>query len=224
MLLVIVLFLFLGGLLYLYAESVGGHFVQHTAGGSKTFMMGQVNATGDKLFPIIALTHMPPLVSVIFIVALISALFPSADGAITALTSSLCIDIIGLQRRTDMNDVAKKKTRQRVHLLVAAMFLIFVLVYKWISNPSMIGLILKIAAYTYGPLLGLFSFGILTNRQVLDRFVPFVCILAPVICFILDKYQKTFFGSFEIGLELLIINGLLTFLGLLIISKKDIAP
>jgi Na+/proline symporter len=223
LLLVIVLFLFLGGLLYLYASSLGGHFVQVTDG-AKTiskFMMADVNATGDKLFPVIALNYMPPLVSVIFIVALISALFPSADGAITALTSSFCIDIIGMQRRTDMTEAAKKKTRQRVHLIVAAIFLVFVMIYKWVNNPSMIGLILKIAAYTYGPLLGLFSFGILTKRQVLDKFVPVVCIAAPIICFILDKYQKTFFGSFEIGLELLIINGLLTYTGLFIISKKS---
>jgi len=183
--------------------------------------MGNYNATGDKLFPFIALNHMPPLVSVIFIVALISALFPSADGAITAITSSFCIDIIGIQRRADMDDATRKKTRQRVHLLVAVLFLVFVLVYKWVNNPSMIGVILIVAAYTYGPLLGLFSFGILTKRKVKDKLVPVVCITAPIICFILDKYQQTFLGTFKIGLELLIINGLLTFLGLLIISKKD---
>ena len=219
LLLVIVLFLFLGGLLYLYAESIGGHF-SLLENGSKAFMIGDTVATGDKLFPVIALKYMPPLVSVIFIIALISALFPSADGAITALTSSFCIDIIGLQRRKDIDDAAKKKTRQRVHLSFAVLFLVFVMVYKWVNNPSMIGVILKVAAYTYGPLLGLFSFGILTKRTVQDRLVPIVCISAPVICFVLDKYQKAIFGSFEIGLELLIINGVLTFLGLLMISKK----
>ena len=217
-LLVIVLFLFLGGLLYLYGESIGGHFTD--TAGLKTFMIAGHNATGDKLFPIIALNYMPPLVAVIFIVALISALFPSADGAITALTSSFCIDILGMQRRTDIDDKIKKQTRQRVHLVVAALFLVFVLLYKWINNPSMIGLILKIAAYTYGPLLGLFSFGILTKRNVHDRLVPIVCVAAPIICFIIDKYQKLLFGTFEIGLELLIINGLLTFIGLLLITKK----
>jgi mannitol-specific phosphotransferase system IIBC component len=83
---------------------------------------------------------------------------------------------------------------------------------------------LKVAAYTYGPLLGLFSFGILTNRKVIDRFVPVVCVLAPVICFFLDKFQKDIFGKYEIGLELLIINGLLTFIGLFIISKPITVP
>jgi Na+/proline symporter len=202
MVVVIFLFLFLGGLLHLYGAQQA------------------VTATGDKLFPAVALSHMPAIVSVIFIIALISALFPSADGAITALTSSFCIDILGMQRKKDWTDKQKKKIRQRVHLLVAFVFLIFVLMFYQINNPSMIGVILKVAGYTYGPLLGLFTFGILTKRQVRDRLVPLVCIASPAICFFLDKFQKSIFGSFEIGLELLIINGLLTFLGLFLISKK----
>lgn len=204
---VLLLFLFLGGLLYLYAGQLG------------------VTVTGDKLFPEIALHHMPPIISVIFIIALISALFPSADGAITALTSSFCIDILGMNRREDWAEPKRKKVRQRVHLVVAFVFLVFVMIFKWVNDPSMIGVILKVAAYTYGPLLGLFSFGILTNRKVTDRLVPYVCVLAPVICFFLDKFQKDIFGKYEIGLELLIINGLLTFTGLFLISKPIvIAP
>lgn len=218
LLVVIVLFLFLGGLLYLYGESVGGHFVVEN--GKRMFMIGDLKAGGDKLFPIIALQYMPHIVSVIFIIALISALFPSADGAITALTSSFCIDLFGLQRRADWNDAQKKKFRQRIHLGFAAVFLLFVLVYKWVNNPSMINVILKVAAYTYGPLLGLFSFGMLTKRSVTDKLVPWVCLAAPLICFLIDINQKSIFGSFEIGLELLVINGLLTFIGLLMISKK----
>ncbi|WEK36224.1 MAG: sodium:solute symporter [Candidatus Pseudobacter hemicellulosilyticus] len=206
MLVVILLFLVLGGLLYLYASQES------------------ITATGDKLFPVIALQHMPPLISVIFIIALISALFPSADGAITALTSSFCIDILGMKRRANWSEAQQKKYRQRVHLAVAFVFLIFVLIFKWVNDPSMIGVILKIAAYTYGPLLGLFSFGILTRRQLNDRLAPLICVLAPVLCFVLDKYQRSIFGSFEIGLELLIINGLFTFIGLWAISKKGTIP
>lgn len=202
MMVVIGLFLFLGGLLHLYAGQQ------------------QLAVTGDKLFPEIALHHMPPIVSVIFIIALISALFPSADGAITALTSSFCIDILGMQRRSDWTDQEKKRIRQRVHLSVAFLFLVFVMIFYQVNNPSMIGVILKVAAYTYGPLLGLFTFGILSKRPVRDNLVPIICIASPVICFFLDKYQKKIFGSFEVGLELLIINGLLTFIGLLLISKK----
>ena len=202
---VLLLFLFLGALLHLYATQQG------------------VAATGDKLFPEIALRHMPPVVSIIFIIALISALFPSADGAITALTSSVCIDIIGIQRRDDMDEAWKKKLRQRVHLAVAFVFLLFVLMFYQINNPSMIGVILKVAAYTYGPLLGLFAFGILTRRSVQDKLVPLVCIAAPIICFFIDKYQKELFGEFQIGAELLILNGLFTFAGLLMISKNNSA-
>lgn len=202
MFVVIGLFLVLGGLLHLYAAQEG------------------VAATGDKLFPAIALGHMTPIISVVFIIALISALFPSADGAITALTSSFCIDILGMQRRNDWDEAEKKRIRQRTHLIFAAIFLLFVMVFEWINNNSMIGVILKIAAYTYGPLLGLFSFGILTKRVVNDRLAPIVCIVAPLICLVLDVFQKSIFGDFEIGLELLIINGGLTFIGLLLVSKK----
>ncbi|HVK47420.1 MAG TPA: sodium:solute symporter [Pseudobacter sp.] len=203
MFVVIGLFLVLGGLLHLYASQEG------------------ITATGDKLFPAVALNHMTPLISVVFIIALISALFPSADGAITALTSSFCIDILGMQRRGDWTEAEKKKIRQRTHLTFAVIFLLFVMVFNWINNNSMIGVILKIAAYTYGPLLGLFSFGILTKRSVKDELAPIVCILAPLLCLVLDIFQKSIFGDFEIGLELLIINGGLTFIGLLLISKKE---
>ena len=203
MLVVITLFLFLGGLLYLFASANG------------------LSVTGDKLFPSIALEHMPPAMSIIFIIALISALFPSADGAITALTSSFCIDILGIQRRQDWDEAKKKTIRQRIHVGFALVFLLFVMVYKWIDNPSMIGVILKVAAYTYGPLLGLFTFGIILKRNVVDKWVPLVCILSPLLCLLIDINQKALFGSFEIGLELLIINGLITFTGLLLISKKE---
>lgn len=221
MLLVILLFLVLGGLLYLYAENLGAAYTTVTENGKEVtrFMIDGKNATADKLFPLMALEYMPPIVSVIFIIALISALFPSADGAITALTSSFCIDILGIQRKEGWTDKKKKRVRQRVHLVFALIFLLFVMIFKWVNNPSMIGVILKVAAYTYGPLLGLFSFGILTKRAVSDKLVPIICIASPVICFFIDKFQKSIFGSFEIGLELLIINGLLTFLGLLAISK-----
>jgi Na+/proline symporter len=203
---VVLLFLFLGGLLYLFAGSNG------------------LSATGDKLFPTVALQHMPPLISVVFIIALISALFPSADGAITALTSSFCIDLLGLKRREDWDEEKKKKVRRTVHLSFAVVFLLLVMVFKWVNNQSMIGVILKVAAYTYGPLLGLFAFGILSRRRVTGSLVPVIAIAAPLICFLIDKFQKSIFGNFEIGLELLIINGALTFLGLLLISKPQYPP
>jgi Na+/proline symporter len=199
---VVLLFLFLGGLLYLYAAKNG------------------ITARPDRLFPTIALGEgMPAIISVIFIIALISALFPSADGAITALTSSFCIDLLGLKRRDDWTDKEKNSIRKRVHLIFAFVFLLFVMMFKWIDNPSMIGVILKVAGYTYGPLLGLFAFGILTKRKVNDKWVPYIAVAGPLICYFLDRYQKQIFGKFEIGLELIVINGLLVFLGLFIISS-----
>ena len=198
---VISLFLFMGGLLHLYGAQEN------------------LSTTGDQLFPDIALNHMPGIISIIFIIALISALFPSADGAMTALTSSLCIDIYGLKDKDWSND-KKEKFRKRIHLLVALAFLIMVIIFKIINDNSMIGLILKLAGFTYGPLLGLFAFGIFTKHKVKDQFVPIVCIAAPLLSFLIDKYQESLFGEFKIGLELLIINGLLTFFGLWLIRKK----
>ena len=207
MLFVISLFLFLGGLLHLYAAQLN------------------VTAVGDDLFPTLALQHMPPYLSIIFILALISALFPSADGAITALTSSFCIDIVGMQRNTQWDEAKKKKIRQRIHLGFAFLFLIIVLVFKWIDNKSIIDLLLKIASYTYGPLLGLFAFGILTQRNIKDKWAFLPCFIAPLLCLLLDYLQPYFFGSaptsFRIGQELLIINGLFTFIGLLLISSQN---
>ncbi|KUY29819.1 sodium:solute symporter [Elizabethkingia ursingii] len=201
MLVVIGLFLYMGGLLHLYGAR------EHVA------------SVGDGLFPAIALEHMSPVISVIFIIALISALFPSADGAMTALTSSFCIDILNIKNK-GWEEKKQEKVRKRVHIIVAISFLIMVLVFKWINDSSMIGIILKLAGFTYGPLLGLFVFGIFTKYKVKDHLVPYICIAAPVISYFIDKYQEQIFGEFKIGLELLLINGLLTFIGLFLIRKK----
>ena len=198
---VIGLFLYMGGLLHLYGAQ------EH------------VVSSGDQLFPDIALNHMPGFISIIFIIALISALFPSADGAMTALTSSLCIDIFGLKEKK-WDEKKKERFRKNIHLIVALAFLIMVVIFKVIDDKSMIGLILKLAGFTYGPLLGLFAFGIFTKFKVKDKLVPYVCIAAPAISFFIDKYQGKLLGDFQIGLELLIINGLLTFIGLWLIRKR----
>jgi Na+/proline symporter len=155
---------------------------------------------------------------VIFIIALISALFPSADGAITALTSSFCIDILNIQRRNDLSEKEKKRTRRMVHLGFTGVFLLIVLVFKYIDSQSMISVILKVASYTYGPLLGLFAFGILTKRTVNDDMVPAIAVAAPVLCYVLEMTQTYLFKDYKIGLELLVINGLFMFIGLWLTS------
>jgi len=200
---VLTLFLFLGGLLYLYAPQVG------------------VTASGDKIFPAVVMGHLPALLQLVFIIALISALFPSADGAITALTSSFCIDILGLKRRDDLGEGAQLRIRHRVHLAFCALFLLLVMVFKWIDSASMIGMILKLAGYTYGPLLGLFAFGLLSKRAVNDKLVPWVALAGPLLCALVDFNQQSLFGSYRIGLELLLINGLLVMAGLYLISSPS---
>jgi Na+/proline symporter len=197
--------MFLGGLLYLYAPLAG------------------VTATGDKIFSTIVMGQMPAALQIIFLIALVSALFPSADGAITALTSSFCIDLLGIQHRTDLTEGGKIRLRRRVHLGFAALFLVLVMVFKLADSPSMIVLILKLASYTYGPLLGLFAFGMITSRSLNNRLVPFVTIGAPILCAMIEFNQAHLLGHYRLGLELLMVNGILVFAGLFLISKRQVA-
>src|SRR4029453_10165923 len=159
----------------------------------------------------VALNYLPQAIAIIFIIGMISALFPSADGALTALTSSFCIDLLGLKRRDDLDEKRRKKIRMTVHLTFAVIFLICILVFQWINNKSIINIILELAGYTYGPLLGLFAFGILTKRQLNDGIaVTVICLIAPVICFFVSRYSGALFGGYQIGFELLLLNGIFT--------------
>ena len=188
------------------------------------FVQNNLNITGDNLFPSVALgllQSMPSYISIIFIIALISALFPSADGALTALTSSFCIDILGIKERTDLNEKQKRKIRLTVHLTMTTIFFISILIFREINSRSIIDKILDLAGYTYGPLLGLFSFGILTKRTLPDSFIiALIALVSPALCYLLQINSPHLFSGYVIGIEILIINGLLTFIGLLIISKK----
>lgn len=215
MVIVNLLFLTLGGLLYLYMIQKGAFYQD------KTFLFNGKNIIGDDLFPTIALFHLPQTISIIFIIALISALFPSADGALTALTSSFCIDILGIKRKTDLSESAQKKTRMLVHFSFAIVFLLCILLFKWINNKSIISVILDLAGYTYGPLFGLFAFGLLTSRTVKRGYgVTAICLMAPALCYLLGKNASTLFNGYQIGVEMLLINGLVTFTGLWCFSKK----
>ncbi len=162
------LFLLLGGLLYLFAMNHGAEYAQ--VGDKMHFLVGGDNKIGDDLFPTMALQFMPQAISIIFIIALISALFPSADGALTALTSSFCIDMLGIKRRDDLNEKQQKKIRLTVHLTFTVIFLICIMIFYRIGNRSIIDKILTLAGYTYGPLLGLFAFGILAKEHCLQPF------------------------------------------------------
>jgi Na+/proline symporter len=164
---------------------------------------------------------LPAGVGIIFIIALISALFPSADGALTALTSSFCIDILGLKNRNDLDEKQKKRLRLTVHLTFTVVFLACIMVFKVVNDNSIIDKILDLAGYTYGPLLGLFAFGIFTKRQLPNKYIlTIICLIAPVISYLLSINAKTWFNGYQIGIELLLINGILTFFGLLLISNN----
>jgi SSS family transporter len=214
------LFLLLGGLLYLYAMNNGAQY--GTVDGASAFVVNGKNVMGDSLFPTMALDFMPKAIGIIFIIALISALFPSADGALTALTSSFCIDILGIKRREDLSEKQRKRIRLTVHLTFTFVFLICILIFQRIGDRSIIDKILTLAGYTYGPLLGLFAFGIFTKRALPETFsVTLVCLVAPVLCYFLNMYAPKMLGGFQIGIELLLINGIITYLGLLLISKRN---
>jgi Na+/proline symporter len=215
------LFLVLGGVLYLYAASKG------------------ITTAPDDLFPTLALSDaFSGTIGIIFIIALISALFPSVDGAITSLTSCFCIDILGLNK-SSATEKEKKRTRLKVHFTFAFVFFIMVLVFKAINDKLIIDFILKFAGITYGPLLGLFAFGILTKRKLNEKLIWTVCIIAPLLALGLDMlsspewYDKklhlslglqnistSIFHGYKIGNELILINGIFTFLGLWSISKR----
>jgi Na+/proline symporter len=221
LLLVNFLFLVLGGVLYLYASANG------------------IKVPPDELFPTIALSKaFSGAIGIIFVIALISALFPSVDGAITSLTSCFCIDILGLQKSSG-TEKEKKRTRLKVHFTFALVFFLMVLVFEWMNDKSIIDFILKFAGVTYGPLLGLFAFGILTKRKLKESLIWTVCIIAPLLALILDMVSNpawyeaklhmklgldslsaATFNGYKIGNELILINGIITFIGLWLISSK----
>jgi Na+/proline symporter len=213
------IFLFLGGLLFIYAEKNAIAIPTMT----------------DDLFPTISLQHLPPVISIIFIIGLISALFPSADGALTALTASFSIDMLGLHTPNKYTEAQQKSTRYRVHLAFAALFFVLCIVFKLLNQRALIDILLEVAGYTYGPLLGLFMFGIMTQHKVQDKLVPWVCIAAPTLSYLInivvnkpkwvigtsiEAMLPAWSGTYTIGLEMLLINGLITFAGLYLTRQR----
>lgn len=205
------LFLLLGGALYVYAQSKG-----------IDLPMKDDKVVTDHVFPTLALNNFGTIAGVFFLLGITASSYASADSALAALTTGFCIDFLNFHNRTE-------KDRQRLKLLVhigfSVLFLIIILATKEYvdANPGtdLIGLILTIAGYTYGPLLGLFFFGIITKRKLREWLVPVVCLIIPLLCYILDKHSESWLNGYKFGYELLILNGLLTFAGLYSISKKN---
>ena len=197
-----ILFLALGLLLTQYATQNG------------------ITATKDDLFPTIAmLPEIGIMTSAFFLLGLIAAAYSSADSALTSLTTSFCIDIIELDKKPKEQ---QKKVRKKVHVLVSlVLILVIILFNSFFTNVSVIWELFKAAGYTYGPLLGLFAFGILTKSQVKDKYVWIIAVIAPIISFIINQYSVDLLNGYQIGFEILIINGLLTFLGLVLIRRQQ---
>jgi len=197
------IFLFLGAVLYLYAAEFNI----------------QLPELSDHLFPLIAFNHLGLIAGTVFIIGLISAAYSSADSALTALTTSFSIDIMEYDKKFGGNEKLLKKKRQTIHLLMALVVIFVIVVFGLINNQAVISQLFTLAGYTYGPLLGLYAFGLFTNIEVKDKFIPFIAVIAPVLSWFISHYSTTVFNGYEIGFELLIINGMLTFAGLLFIRK-----
>ncbi|SFV33127.1 sodium:solute symporter [Thermoflavifilum thermophilum] len=202
-------FLSLGALLYLYASA------NHIA----------LPQRADYLFPEIAFHYLGGWAAIVFILGLTAATFATTDSAMTALTTSFCVDFL---RFTDRPSDAQKRRqiriRQLVHLAFSLVFLLVVLFFKYAVSESVVKAVFTVAGYTYGPLLGLFFFGICTRRQVRDKWVPWICVLSPLLCALLDLRSVQWLGGYRFGFELLIVNGILTFAGLWMISQKPVCP
>jgi len=198
------LFLFLGALLLIFMQS-----------------KGITVASSDDIFPTIAIRYLGPVAGVVFLIGLISAAFPSADGALTSLTTCVSIDFLGLERRKGMSEKTKTKIRYSVHLSIALVFFLSVMMFSVLNDRAVIDKLFTIAGYTYGPLLGLYSFGLFTKRIVNDKITPFIAVFSPLACFFLSKYSVELFNGYKFGFELLLLNGLITFIGLWIFSRKN---
>ncbi|KAA8483107.1 Na+/proline symporter [Arcticibacter tournemirensis] len=198
-------FLSVGALLYMYA--------------SANNIDVSALQTPDHLFPEIALNHLNLIPGVVFMLGLTAATFATTDSALTALTTSFCVDFLGFNKKENHNDPALIRTRHMVHVIFSFIMLLVILGFKIINDDSVVNAIFKAAGYTYGPLVGLFAFGMSTKRIVTDKLVPFICILSPVLSFIIDRNSGSWFG-YSIGFELIIINGLITYLLLLVTGKS----
>ena len=197
---VIFLFLVLGVLLYMFAGRNG------------------ITETGDTLFPAVATSGLlPAAVGILFVLGLVSCSFAAGGSALTALTTSFTVDILGTR---DRGEEKVKSMREKVHVAMAICMGLTIIVFNFLNNTSAIDAVYKLASYTYGPILGMFAFGIMTKRRTSDRAVPFISVIAPLACLILQLNSERWFCGYKFSYELLILNALFTFIGLLAFSRK----
>ncbi len=193
------LFLTLGALLYIYSTTKGL----------------PIPDTTDELYPRLALNEFGLLAGIFFLLGIIASSYASADSALASLTTSFCIDFLDFKNK---KEEVKKRQKNIVHLSISLVFFIIIVIAKELNQKSLIDTVLDVAAFTYGPLLGLFAFGLFTKRAVRDHLVPFVCIVSPALSFVIRIYSPVWFNGFQFGQEILLLNGAITFAGLAAIS------
>lgn len=204
-----IFFLSVGALLYIYAEK----------NGIQIPMVDGVART-DLLFPEIAIHHLSIIPTIVFLLGLTAATFATTDSALTALTTSFCVDFLNMDKAENLNKPNIVKTRHFVHIAFSILMFLVIIVFNAINDDSVVKMVFKIASYTYGPLLGLYAFGLFVkSKTVHDKLVPVICLISPAICFLITQNSKLLFGEYVIDNELIVLNGLITFLGLLLISK-----
>lgn len=196
-------FLALGALLYIYSNAKGIAIPEKT----------------DNLYPLLATSgELPIVVGILFILGLVAAAYSSADSALAALTTSACVDILDIEKKPESDRI---RLRKRVHIIMSGLLVLTIMIFRWVNDESVISAVFRVAGYTYGPLLGLYAFGLFTRVNVKDKLVPIVCLLSPVLTYIINANSEAWLGGYKFGFELLTLNGALTFIGLVIISKKS---
>ena len=207
-----IFFLSVGALLYIYAEKNGIAIPTDAAGNVRT----------DFLFPEIALNHLSLIPGIIFMLGLTAATFAPTDSALTAITTSFCVDFLGMDKAENKHKAGAEKTRHTVHIGFSLALFLVIIFFNSVNNSAVVSAIFTVASYTYGPLLGLYGFGlIMRKRDLRDRWVPFICLIAPLLCYFLNLNSKTLLNGYIFDTELILINGLLTFAGLCFISKPN---
>ncbi len=211
-----ILFLSLGAMLYIYAGEQGVDMPVRMVG-------DEAVPASDLLYPTLALNHLSPSIGIIFLVGLIAAAYSSADSALTALTTSFCIDFLGFEK-SEAAEKEKRKTRLWVHLGFSGLLFFIIMAFWYINDQAVISALFTMAGYTYGPLLGLYSFGFFVSRSVRDRWIPLVCILSPILSYVIDVNSERWLWGYDFGFEILILNGLITFAGLWLLSGPADRP
>lgn len=202
-----IFFLSVGALLYIYAAQNGIDVAALT--------------TPDHLYPEIALNHLNIIPGIIFMLGLTAATFATTDSALTALTTSFCVDFLHFDKKEDQNAPALVKQRHLVHVGFSVLMVLVILIFKMINNDSVVNSIFTAAGYTYGPLVGLFAFGMLTKRAVSDKIVPYICLASPLLCFVINSNSVKWFG-YVMSFELIVLNGLITFVLLWVTGKSTL--